>query len=444
VADTGFKRFFETARAVVEKLRADDGETADRRMIDEKRRYWDDSAGLTIADLAREGQTKASGRVQLISLADFRASIGDLWEQYKDRILLIAETTIARMIGRGHTFIPMRNPQDASGEADTWLLFLPGLDKEEARDLAEAIALKLGEKLVGARFTPHDPPLPHSATLDLTGVVSADGTLNMDALKSAVSRARQAQSAVIGKPEPTFAAQPAPRPRASAALRPAWNAATATEESFFLRPAAATGEELVLDTGAPFPESVAANLCTAAAKILGDINKKGLRAKLTLPVPYALLYTPAAGELRAAVSAMPKHLRLLHLRLEIVRTPSQASADQLAILRELFRPEVREVAFLIDPFTKPSDIFALDHIAIGADLTGARGWDETDLRTAVTDLRTGAANRPTYLLGLRNRFHAAMAIKGGIDEVGGASISGDIDDVPNPLRVIPESALITP
>src|SRR5436190_1016005 len=78
------------------------------------RGYWDGEIELTLSKLVRETETRASGRVQLLSLASFHDDIGELWEQYRDRILLIAETTISKRIGRGNTFIMQ--------DEETWLL----------------------------------------------------------------------------------------------------------------------------------------------------------------------------------------------------------------------------------------------------------------------------------------------------------------------------------
>jgi len=110
-----------------------------------ERTYWDDSVSLALTDLVQEAETRASGKVQVISLAEFRVAIGELWDKYESRILLIAESTISRMIGRGNTFIPQ--------DKDTWLLLFPALPEAEALKRADAIASKIGEKLVGAQFT---------------------------------------------------------------------------------------------------------------------------------------------------------------------------------------------------------------------------------------------------------------------------------------------------
>src|SRR4051812_36585814 len=64
-------------------------EQEDTRYVAQSRRYWDDSVALTLTDLVRQEQSKASGRVQTINLADFRSAIGaELWVQYQERILL--------------------------------------------------------------------------------------------------------------------------------------------------------------------------------------------------------------------------------------------------------------------------------------------------------------------------------------------------------------------
>jgi len=415
----------------------------DQEALSHTRRYWNDSSAVTLlADLARDGETKASGRVQLISLADFRESIGPLWEKYEERILVIAETTIARMIGKGRTFIPMKDKDESERAVDTWLLLLPDLELDAARDHAAAIAAKIGEKLAGAQFAAEEAPLPQSATLDLTGAMNTDGSLNRQVLRTAVGRARRSQTNAAHAP--VNAPGEPRRLQASAMLRPAWCVDTEMEDTFLLRPKSTMGQDLVADSTAPFPEIVATNLCAAAARQLEEMGRKGLRARLALPIPYAMFYAPIAATLRDSIMAMPKQLRLLHLRLEIVRVPAAISVDRLAVLRELFRPAVREVAFLVDAFASRSDVYALDQIVIGADLSAARGWDEAELRAALTRMADAAADRHTYVVGLRNAAHVRIAFTAGIDEIGGESLSVDIAQLPDQLRLIPRATVTAP
>jgi len=439
----GIKSLLTTTRSALQRLTQGGSheESENRHAIAQTRRYWDEGAALTLVDIVREGETKASGKVQYISLNDFRTSVGDLWNQYQDHILLIAETTIARMLGRGRLFIPVPKAADQPPGTDTWLLLMPDLDPDAAAEHAEAIARRLGEKLLGERFTEHAPAMPTAAQLDLTGVMSADGSLNLDALRSAVNRARTAQAAVVAT-----AATPvtATSQSSTVMIRPAWRTATEMEDSYFLRPISARGEDVTADPAVPFPEAAAIAACSTAARLLDTISRTNLRAMIALPLPYPLLYSPAAQNLRKAIDRMPSKLRLLHLRVEIVRTPPQVLADQLVGLREIFRSAVRDVAFSVDAFAPHSDVFALKHISIGTDLSCARSWDETDLRKALGQLRADAAGRHTYVLGLRSSAHARIAVSCGIDEIGGISISKDITSLPGQLRVIPQTAIIAP
>jgi hypothetical protein len=403
------------------------------------RRYWDDKATLTLSDLVKPGETKASGRVNYIALTDFRAAIGPLWMEYRDRIVLIAETTIARMIGKGRTFIPIAATYEPD-DIDTWLLLCPDLAEGEASAHADMIAERIGEKLVGAHFLGQDPPLPKAAMLDLTGVVGPNGEIDLQALKTAVAKSRSAQASAAAEQR----SGAAPRLHANAVLRSAWTMETETENSFFLRPVSVTGDELISAQASVWPESVVHKLLETAGRLVTQMAQAGLRAKLAVPIPYALLYTPVAAQVREAIAAMPKQARLHHLRLEITRIPNAAPSQQLAALREIFRPTVCQVAFLVDAFAPCDGVFDLDNIVIGADLTTERGWDEADLRIALAALRDGALHCPSYVLGLRNREHVRMAISSGIHEIGGQSIAGDSDALPDKLRVIPRAALLTP
>src|SRR4051812_13027576 len=166
------------------------------------RGYWDHDVELTLAKLVHEAETRASGRVQLLSLASFRDDIGELWDQYRDRILLIAETTIGRRIGRGNTFIMQ--------DEETWLLLFPGLDEHEALRRADDIARKIGEKLIGARFAPENARLPEMTKLDLA--VGANGKVSAEAMRAAVARTKARNDEAFSAPLPKKTATQPPRP----------------------------------------------------------------------------------------------------------------------------------------------------------------------------------------------------------------------------------------
>lgn len=399
--------------------------------------YWDDSVHLALSNLVQETETRASGRVQLISLADFRAAIGDLWEKYHSRILIIVESTIARMIGRGNTFI-------SQGD-DAWLLLFSRLPEEKVQQRADAIATNIGQKLLGAQFTSHELPLPTAAKLDLAGSLNADGTLNMEAVKAAVSRIKQAQISAVGKgaqPSVHGPLPPAGAPRRSTAerlnvfFRPAWCAETECVDTFFFRAGAEIGVNAYAEAAPSLSDATVLELTKMATRAFTEMCDSGLEAKMGIPVPFSVLHGPMLSDIQRLIVNLRQRDRLLRLRLEVVRIPELATADILVAMRELFRPYVREVAFMVDLWGLHDQVLALDHIMLGADLTATSKHDDEDIFQAMLMFRQRAGRRGTYVLGLNSRTQLTRAISAGIKEVGGYAPLEDVISLPHRVTVL--------
>ena len=437
----GIKNLLGTAKAAWDSLRTprrDPADQQERELLGRGKRYWDDTTALTLADLIQQGQTRASGKVQILSLAEFRTHIGALWEQYADSILLIAETTIGRMIGKGNTFIPQGD--------DTWLLLFPGMAAPDAAEHADMIATKIGEKLVGEKFSETDPPLPRAAMLDMSGVVRADGSVDLEALRTNVTKAREAQKPkpIAPVPTPARAAAVAPRAELKIALRPAWSAAINTVDTFALRAIGAAGEDLVCDPATVYTASVAAELCAAAARFVGEMEKRQLRGCVVLPVSHAMM-TGSGGEgFRKALLLIPQQARLMHLRIDVVRLPLRTPLDTLVTLREVLRPLVRDVGFEIDLFALNHPMFALEHVVFAADPSFAHGWDDRQLAETLAIVRQKAARRRLAVTGLRTRTQVASAAKAMVDEIGGPGVTAELSALPERLQVIPAHTLSSP
>ncbi len=405
--------------------------------------YWDDSVALTLSNLVRETETRASGRVQVISLADFREAIGEFWEKYQSRILLIAESTVSRMIGKGNTYIPQ-------GE-DAWLLLFMGLSEDKAQDRADAIAASIGEKLVGAQFTAHELPMPEASRLDLTDALNADGSLNLESVKQAISRARQRQikTEVANKitPRPATVAAPPARSEAEKAktfFQPAWCAETQSVDLFCFRALTDLGAPLYADGTPTANDATILDLSRIAAAHFTSMVADKLQAKMALPIPYATLLGPAAGELVRMIAALPQRERLLRLRIEIVQIPLSITADKLVAIRELFRPYVREVAFMVDMFAPSEQVLALDHIMLGADAREAAGISDEAIFQDLLVFRQRAGRRGVYVMGLQQRGHLKRAINAGIGEVGGPALTENVKRLPQRTSVIQREELLAP
>ena len=144
----------------------------------------DDGLELKLGTLLADKASKSYGTVQAITLPEFQADLGDLWNQHEKNILLIAETTIDRMINKGQTTIR---------EDDlTWLLVTPDLSTDEAETFAKGIAESIGGKLMGARFDPNEEtdPTPTTGMVDLSSALTEDGSINRSAIQHAVAKAR--------------------------------------------------------------------------------------------------------------------------------------------------------------------------------------------------------------------------------------------------------------
>tara|TARA_R110000868_G_scaffold10726_4_gene52096 strand:- start:427 stop:1809 length:1383 start_codon:yes stop_codon:yes gene_type:complete len=414
-----------------------------------KRAYWDDIASLTLSNLVHETETQASGRIQVIALTDFRASIGDLWDKYKDRIVLIADSTIGKMIGRGNTYIPQ--------DDDTWILLMPGLPEAHAQALTDSIATAIGDKLMGAKFAPHEAPFPATAKLDLSNAINPDGSVNVDALKAEVAKVRRIQDASMPLPpvrnlRPSLSSSrlspPVRTTRASSSyltpmLMPAWSSDTESIDSFFFRAFTEENTNVFQDAASPMNRADALNMIRTASSIFHEAINASLRIKLTVPVPFALLQEDSRSHIQSSISKLPQRERLLQFRLEIVQIPSSVGAEALVGIRETFRPFVRDIAFSTDPMSPHEQILALDHIIVGGELSPNLDIDDERLFQALLHFRHRAGRRTTYLLGLNSRTQIGAALRAGIHEVGGRGLADGQRRLPIRLTLLRRDELLS-
>lgn len=411
---------------------------------------WDASIELSLNQIASQIETKASGRVQIITLAHLRHSLGESWEKYRAHVLLIAETTIGRKIGKGNTYIPH--------DEDSWLLLMPSLSEEEAEARALEIGVQLGEKLLGERFAEEEPPLPQSAKIDLSTALRQDGSLDMDAIRQAVKKARMVLAAREAKRTTTSTTKAPVNPLDAVSApthsrfseikliyRQAWSSDTEAIDTFHLRGFDSMAE-LVYGRADARASSILndptlADVVKAAISEFVSMTNSGLRAKYALPIPYNMTRRRVGDALFRAIAALPQQHRLLHLRIEFTGLPSNVSPEDLFEMREAFRGRVREVAFLLDLADPRNQVLALDHIVVGADVIGAKFPDEQQLRSALIAFRRRVGPRRAYIMGLRSRELISAAVGAGYEEVSGSGLADDTRHLPLHTTVVPRQDL---
>jgi hypothetical protein len=406
---------------------------------------WDAGIELSLGQIASQIETKASGRVQVITLAHLRHSLGDNWDQYRAHVLLIAETTIGRKIGKGNTFIPH--------DEDSWLLLMPSLSEEEAEARAIEIGVQLGEKLIGERFSEEEPPLPQSAKVDLSTAMRQDGTLDMDAIRQAVKKARMVLAAREAKRTSTSAKTAPVNPLDAVSApahsrfseiklvyRQAWSSDTEAIDTFHVRGFDSMAELVYGRADARLPsilnDPTMADIVKAAISEFVLMISSGLRAKYVLAIPYTMTRRRVGDALFRTIAALPQQDRLMHLRVEFTGLPPNVSPEHLFELRETFRGRVREVAFLLDLAALRDQVLALDHIVLGADVNAAKFADEQQLRTALIAFRRRVGPRRAYVMGLRSRELISAAVGAGYDEVSGGGLADDTRHLPLHTTVI--------
>ena len=432
--------------------------------------YWDDDITLTLQNLVRETETKASGKVQVISLAAFRESIGELWERYQSRILMIAETSIARRIGRGNTFIAL--------EDDSWLLLFSRTDEPQAQARADAIAAAIGQKLMGARFAFEDMPLPESARLGLADVLNAVGTVNLDAVRAEVGKIKAdqcyrapipksaARKAKDGKthdgkpggkrivvrsrplpappavaPPPPVLEEPSQISRLTLRFRPAWTADSQSVNCFYFRAHTPEGVNITDDDTAALNNATALDFVRAGLKAFTDMRAAELPFTFVLPLPVSAFSITGLVEAQKLIAAVPREDRLRHLRLDLRRLP-RANPERLIALRELFRSYVQGISFPINPFTSMDATLAIDHISYTADVARESACTDNEMFEALLMLKNRAGTRHVAVTGLRKRSHLGRAVGAGVAEVSGAALMDEVGELPHRLQTLPRESLI--
>lgn len=419
----------------------------------------DESLELTLGNLLTNRDSKSLGTVQAITLSDFRDSLSDLWDRYEKNILVIAETTIDRALGKGQTVIQQ--------DEETWLLVTPDLTPAEAEQFASNIASSIGEKLVGARFETEEDtdPTPQTGMVDLTDALSSDGSINREALQQAVASARAAiadkdgrmrrerarTAASITEPEPqTKQTTPQGKPQIAVAETglklsywPCWTADAQSIDTFVCRP---FGQDGLNPFEREDPNLVAVNAISVARACTVALNgmiKEGVRAKLVVPIPLSALLAPAQRQILHALTKLQERQRFLYLRPEIVSVPHSVSTVALLTARDALRPLVRDVGVLTDLFDPNKAVLSVSGMIIGCDAGAQITSTTSGFLDALTQFKQGVHARPSYVLGLPDNTAVKHAAKIGFSEIGGPGLRQRLRRTPQQTEPLPTEELLS-
>ncbi|NKB45298.1 MAG: hypothetical protein GKS03_13580 [Alphaproteobacteria bacterium] len=409
---------------------------------DNPKAWDDDGLELKLGTLLADKASKSYGTVQAITLTEFQDDLGKLWKSHEKNILLIAETTIDRMINKGHTAI--------REDELTWLLVTPDLSIGEAEKFAKIIAESIGEKLMGARFDPdEDPdPTPTTGMVDLSDALAEDGSIDRSAMQQAVAKARAVIAAKDGKTrrnrkktidskvdnKKREVGTPADDNRtrhtgvtsAEAGIKlvywPMWASDSQSIDTFVCRAICEDGES-------PFerqdPSQVAANAVAVARAGIVALNgmiKDGVRAKFVLPLPLAPLLAPAQRQILQALEKLEDAHRFLYLRTEIVAIPRSVSTASILTARDLLLPVARDVSVVTSLMSPNNAVLAASKVMIGCDAGAAPLINTEKIAEELHHFKKALKKRPTYVLGLPDADTVKAAVSNNYAEIGGPGL----------------------
>jgi len=124
----------------------------------------------------------------IISLRDFRDAVAAKWLRLSDKVALLTRTIIVRHIGKGDLF--------AQADDETFVLAMPTLSRQQARQRIVSIAQDLSDRLLGDRTVSGRRPEALAANIPFSAAVGADGRLNMTAIGEVVEQTRSVVSTV--------------------------------------------------------------------------------------------------------------------------------------------------------------------------------------------------------------------------------------------------------
>jgi len=427
-----------------------------------------------------EADPGLKARLHIISLAEFRDSVGDKWPRLAIKVGIIVEQVIRRHIGQG-------NPFCQEGD-DSWILAFPTLSNEEARRRTQVIVEDLGRHLFGEKTGAGDRPLAVAAEVAVADVVSEDGELNSVHVRSAVDDRRTggARNTVsdsdnlwrpIERPEqarkkeeaawevmesanprkaPAFDPGMAPSMPAGARLslvwRPTWVAAGEAISAYGARvvridhegaepiegcrtyPPDDPKSALILDR---FVVSNAVRDIVAASR---SGNPEAEQSSIIIPLSWSSLSSEQRGSVIIPFSELTQQTRNSRLIIEIFNIPDGTSTPELEAVVSYLRSLCREVLVRTRISAKLSSLAAEIGVSmVGLDLSELRPeekMDDENLLAAMERIHEATTRDGIgcYLWSARRRRVIGGLVQSGFEMVNGPGLMKDIG---RPAIVVP-------
>ncbi|OAN56052.1 hypothetical protein A6A04_10815 [Paramagnetospirillum marisnigri] len=418
------------------------------------------------------------GCLHIISLAEYRESVGDKWLRLGDKVAMIVEQVIRRHGGR-------ETPFCRDGE-DAWIVAFPNRSPDTARQCTRAMVEDLGRHLFGEHMAAGGKSLALSAELSAAEAVDADGSLIPSRVQAAVtSRRTQGPQTVadsdnkwtsLGRSEqarkeemawevmeasgtkkapafdPDMVGALPPGAKLSLTWRPTWVASGEAISAYGARicrldregdepiegvRAYPPGDEktaLVLDR---FVVSAAVRDILAAAR---SGNEAANQASAIVPVSWSSLASDQRGSVIVPFSDLTQDIRNQRLVVEIFGIPDGTTTPELEAVVSYLRKLCREVLVRTRISAKRSSLAAEIGVSmVGLDLSELRPEEKMDDEHLLESMErmheaTAKDGIGCYLWSARRRKVVGGLVQGGLEMVNGPGL---MKDIPRPAMVVP-------
>ncbi|RAU20594.1 hypothetical protein CU669_17615 [Paramagnetospirillum kuznetsovii] len=419
-------------------------------------------------------------RLHIISLAEFRESVGDKWARLADKVAMIVEQVIRRHVGRD-------NPFCRDGE-DSWILAFPRLSPDQARQCTLGIIDDLGRHLFGGETPLNQKPMAVAAEVFVADAVADDGDLHAHRIRAAVDerRARSGPETVsesanrwtsMGRGDQAIKADDMgwesmdatsarksiafdpdmigplpPTAKLSLLWRPTWVASGEAISAYGARIIRIDrdGAEPIEGVRAypPGDEKTALTLDRfVVANAVRDI-KAGARsgdeaanqASVIVPISWSSLASDQRGSIVVPFSDLTQQIRNTRLVVEIFGIPDGTATPELEAVVSYVRSLCREVLVRTHLSAKRSSLAAEIGVSmVGLDLSELlpeEKMDDEHLLETLDRIQESTARDGIgcYLWSARRRRVVGGVVKGGFGMVNGPGL---MKDIPRPAMVVP-------
>lgn len=426
-----------------------------------------DFSWLTLDEVLRSEPGLLATKLHVITLRQFRESIGEEWDRLADRVGMIADGVVRRFLGPKNVF--------GRYSDDTFILSFSALSESEGRRQAVLVANELMHRLIGERFAGAQILVTE---VDTEVLLDGEGGLSNALLEEALSEAEPVEMfnqrfetgilptlvAIDGskvgaaaddlsagtidprdrsqrpdKPDPVWVPLVWPPEELKRRLpeqslkvrpgetvpegidilfRPTWTARWQMVDAYLAlprrragRPPAAGESALPRDASAGARANLDYALLFAALKELSRAVEAGRAATFICPIRFATLVPPFWTTVPEVLRCFSDATRQRHLLLEVTHIPQAATAEHMMGLARMIRPLCRDILVRTD-LARPriAELGAARPAAIGAAMPPGRTMGAAD-SGAINAFVTAAGNHRVYVWDIAERavLESAMA-----------------------------------